>query len=177
MLKELIECKQSGTTKVFKNFHSNVLSWDEFIQIAFNASRQEPEMKEVSDYDKALGGKIHGNILIKEDLYLYILADSTPQKCKEVINKFAADNIKLGLSNYYINLSGQISDIKMHNDFLDNFYWQCQGVVEWIANEGQTYRVEPGDLVYIPSKTIHAVKFLNNPRGSVGFATDLSAYV
>lgn len=177
MLKDFLECKRTETTKVFKGFHNNVLSWDEFANIIYSESTEESKIKELGDYDKALGGKLHGNIIIKQDLYLYVLTTSIPEKCFEVINKFKEHNIALSLSNYYVNLSNNISNIPSHNDPLDNFYWQCQGTVEWVANGGQTYMIEPGDLVYIPAKTNHGVNFLNNPRGAVGFATDLSDYV
>lgn len=177
MIEEFIECKRNGTTKVFKGFYNNVLTWDEFTNIVYSESKEEPQIKELGDYDKSLGGKIHGNMIVKQDLYLYILPTILPDKCAEFIDKFKSYGMALGLSNYYINLSNNINNIPSHNDPLDNFYWQCQGSVEWIANGGQTYIVEPGDLVYIPAKTNHGVNFLNNPRGAVGFSADLSNYV
>lgn len=177
MIEEFIECKKNGTTKVFKNFHNNVLTWDEFANIIYSESAELSQLKEVGDYDKSLGGKLHGNILIKQDLYLYVLVSSITEKCLEIINKFKDYDISVGLSNYYVNLSNNISNIPSHNDPLDNLYWQCQGKVEWVANGNQTYLVEPGDLVYIPAKTNHGVNFLSGPRGAVGFATDLSKYV
>jgi mannose-6-phosphate isomerase-like protein (cupin superfamily) len=177
VIEEFIECKRNGTTKVFKGFHNNVLTWDEFANIVYSESKEEPQIKELGDYDKSLGGKIHGNMIVKQDLYLYVLPTIVPDKCAEVIDKFKSYGMVLGLSNYYINLSNNINNIPSHNDPLDNFYWQCQGSVEWVANGGQTYMVEPGDLVYIPAKTNHGVNFLNNPRGAVGFAADLSEYV
>lgn len=177
MLEDLLECKRNGTTKVFKNFYNDVLSWEEFANIVYFESTQESKLKELGDYDKSLGGKLHGNILIKQDLYLYVMPTSCPNKCSAVIDIFKEFGVTLGLSNYYINLSGNINNIPSHNDPLDNFYWQCQGAVEWVANGDQTYSVEPGDLVYIPAKTNHGVNFLNSPRGAVGFSTDLSRYV
>lgn len=177
MIEEFFECKKNGTTKVFKGFHNNVLTWDEFANIIYSESKEEPQVKELGDYDKSLGGKIHGNMIVKQDLYLYVLPTMVPDKCAEVIDEFRSYGIALGLSNYYINLSNNINNIPSHNDPLDNFYWQCQGSVEWVANGNQTYLVEPGDLVYIPAKTNHGVNFLSGPRGAVGFAADLSHYV
>ncbi len=172
MLEDFLECKRTGTTKVFKGFHNNVLSWDEFANIIYSESTEESKIKELGDYDKALGGKLHGNIIIKQDLYLYVLTTSIPEKCFEVINKFKEHNIALSLSNYYVNLSNNISNIPSHNDPLDNFYWQCQGSVEWTAND-KTYLVEPGDLVYIPAKTSHGVNF-SMPRAAMGFSVALN---
>jgi len=179
MLEELIECKKNGTTKVFKGFNNDVLNWDEFANVVYSTSKESPQVKELGDYDLSLGGKLHGNIIIKQDLYFYIFhkESALPGKCIQIINKFKEYDIDLGFSNYYINLSNNISNIPSHNDPHDNVYWQCQGTVEWIANNGQIYMVEPGDLVYIPAKTPHGVNFLNNPRGAVGFNTDLSKYV
>lgn len=177
MLEEIIECKRNGITKIFKNFDQNVLTWDELVNIVYFESMQKSKIEYLTDYDKALEGKLHGNMIIKQSLYLYIMPTIAPNKCIEIINRFKKYDIQLGISNYYINLSNNINNIPSHNDPLDNFYWQCQGSVEWVANGGQTYMVEPGDLVYIPAKTNHGVNFLDNPRGSVGFAADLSGYV
>ena len=77
-----------------------------------------------------------------------------------------------GLSSFYINFSSNINNIPSHKDALDNFYWQCQGSVEWKAN-GNTYVIEPGDLVFIPAKTHHAVNF-SGPRAAIGFSVDLN---
>lgn len=176
MLKELLEYKKDGKIKVFKKFNDQVLTWEEIVNLLYSASTERSSFKKVNEYDKSLGGKIHGNILIKQDLYLYVAARLTPDKCFKVIHQFLYKNIELGISNYYVNLSGNIDNIPLHTDKLDNFYWQCQGSVEWIDEFGQTYSVEPGDIVYIPAGVKHGVNFLSNARAAVGFAGDLSKY-
>jgi mannose-6-phosphate isomerase-like protein (cupin superfamily) len=176
MLKELLESKKAKQIKVFKKFNEKVLTWEEIVNLLYLASNQKPTLDEVVENDKALDGKIHGNILIKQDLYLYAIATEAPDKCLRIMHEFAYNGIDLGIANYYVNLSGKIDNIPLHPDRLDNFYWQCQGSVEWVGESGKTYIVEPGDLVYAPAGTKHGVNFLSNARAAVGFSGDLSKY-
>lgn len=164
----ILENKEKGTTCVIKNFCTEVPSWDDFIQYIEESSHQPSSFPDpLPDYDLNLGGKVVGNILIKQDLYLYIGLHRHIGNSERIVQEFQDFNLMFGISNIYVNLSSKISDIPPHSDFHHNFYWQCQGTVEWVAN-GNTYIIEPGDLVYIPAKTSHAVNF-SVPRAAVGF--------
>ncbi len=166
--------KKNGTTYVFKNFNKNVPSWNDFIEYIQESSFESSSYSDpLPDYDLNLGGKVVGNILIKQDLYLYMSAHRHIGNSIEIEQEFKSLlNYKFQLANIYVNLSSKINNIPLHSDPLDNFYWQCQGSVEWTAND-KTYLVEPGDLVYIPAKTSHGVNF-SMPRAAMGFSVALN---
>lgn len=167
------ENKKNGTTFVIKNFCTEVPSWDDFIQYIEESSYEASWFSDpLPEYDLKLGGKVVGNILIKQDLYLYFGAHRHVGNSQRIEEEFQTFRPGFAIANLYVNLSSKIDNIPPHVDPLDNFYWQCQGTVEWVAN-GNTYVIEPGDLVYIPAKTSHAVNF-SVPRAAIGFR-DLDA--
>jgi len=166
--------KKNSTTCVFKNFNNNVPSWDDFIKYIQDSSFESSSYSDpLPDYDLNLGGKVVGNILIKQDLYFYMAAHRHIKDSIKIEQDFKSFlDYRFSIANIYVNLSSKIDNIPSHCDAQDNFYWQCQGSVEWVAND-KTYLVEPGDLVYIPAKTSHAVNFFV-PRAAVGFSVTLN---
>jgi len=176
ILNTIIENKKNGTTCVIKNFCVDVPSWEDFVQYIEKASCELSEFPDpLPEYDLNLDGKVLGGILIKQSLYLYMKAHSDLGNSKEIVEDFRMLGVDLFFANAYVNLSSKIDNIPPHTDAADNFYWQCQGSVEWGAN-GNSYLVEPGDLVYIPAKTLHAVKF-SGPRAALGFSAILENYI
>ena len=173
ILNEIFNNKQNGTTCVIKNFCNEVPSWEDFIQYLEEATHQPSSFADpLPQYDLDLGGKVVGNVLIKQDFYLYIATHRPMGACEKIIEEFSLMHPSFSMGNLYLNLSSTINNVPSHIDGLDNFYWQCQGSVEWEAN-GNTYVVNPGDLVFIPAKTYHAVNF-SVPRAAVGFSVDLN---
>ncbi len=174
IVNNILISKKNGITHVFKNFNSNVPSWDNFIKYIQESSFIPSSYSDpLPDYDLNLGGKVVGNILIKQDLYFYMAAHRHIEDSIKIEQDFKSFlDYKFQLANIYVNLSSKIDNIPPHSDPLDNFYWQCQGSVEWVAND-KTYLVEPGDLVYIPAKTSHAVNF-SVPRAAMGFSVALN---
>lgn len=172
ILDTIIKNKLSGTTCLIKNFCSEVPQWEDFVDYIEKASNELSSFPDpLPEYDLNLGGKVFGDILIKQNLYLYINSIGPLGNSEEIIKSFRKLGVDLCFANVYVNFSSKIKNIPPHIDANDNFYWQCQGSVEWGAN-GKTYLVEPGDLVYIPAKTLHAVNFFA-PRGALGFSTIL----
>lgn len=170
---EIVKNKQNGTTCVIKNFCNEVPSWEDFVQYLEEATHQPSSFPDpLPQYDLDLGGKVVGNVLIKQDFYLYIAPHRYLGACEKIIEEFSHIHPSFGMGNLYINLSSSIDNVPSHTDPLDNFYWQCQGSVEWKAND-KTYIINPGDLVFIPAKTYHAVNF-SGARAAIGFSVDLN---
>lgn len=58
-----------------------------------------------------------------------------------------------------------------HSDPVDVFYWQCVGDVKWTLsyeNKEESFVLNPGDVIYVPTGIIHEVKSLT-PRASISF--------
>lgn len=168
----ILRHKQAKEVCVIKNLFNEVPSWEEFIEYINEASNSKEKVfpDPLGEYDLNLGAKVIGSVMIKENFYFYITTHRHIGKSQQIIDDFKeAFSFDLGISTIYINLSNKISNIPQHTDMLHNFYWQCQGTVEWLFKD-QTYLIEPGDLVYIPASSLHGVNF-SVPRAAVGFAS------
>lgn len=173
MVKTIKESKTKGQTHVFKDFYNEIPSWQEFIDYIGEASHQESMFPNpLPDYDLKLDGKVFGNVLIKQSFYFYLGTHRHIGNSEKIVLNFQEKvNEYFDLASLYINFSTKIDNVPAHSDPLDNFYWQCHGSVEWKAND-KTYLIKPGDLVYIPARTFHAVNF-STPRAAIGFSADL----
>ena len=174
-LKSLIEHKKASEIFVIKDFCKDTPSWQEFIDYIDESSRvtdsQMPDKP--GEYDLSLDAVIKGNIMIKQSFYFYLVQHRHLGKTEEISNSLVRDlQAPGGLSSLYINFSSNINNIPSHKDALDNFYWQCMGSTEWMCQD-KVYSVEPGDMVYIPANSYHAVNF-SMPRAAIGFACELS---
>lgn len=174
MLDSMVEHKRISQILVLKDFCTEVPSWQEFIDYMDESSKvTESQMPdEPNEYDLSLGAVIKGNVMSKQVFYFYITSHRHIGKTEDISRSLVQDlEAPGGLSALYINFSSNISNILNHKDALDNFYWQCIGSTEWLCN-GIEYTVNPGDLVYIPANTYHAVNF-SMPRAAIGFSSEL----
>ena len=169
IIASILEHKKNNRVAVFKNFFDNTPSWDDFIKYIDESSKQKSVIGKLTDQDISIGSKVIGNLLIKQDLYMYIPTHRHIGESEKIVDIFKTLNPKFNIRHMFINLSNTVDDVKTHHDKSDNFYWQCQGSVEWVGN-GQTYKIDKGDLVFIPMDIGHGVNF-NGPRAAVGFTT------
>lgn len=174
MIETIKQHKKDSKIAVLKDFCKNTPSWSDFIDHIDRASNvKNKQIPTPNDYDTTLNAVVVGDIMVKQNFYFYsapdaFLGDSAMQIAREFSDIFKAPG---GISSVYINLSSNLSNIPQHFDAHDNFYWQCIGSTTWHCND-QTYVVNPGDMVYIPSKTYHGVDF-SMPRAAIGFSWNL----
>ena len=184
--KDIINSKKNNKILLIKNFCNEVSSWGNFINIIDNNSDTPDKIKifnkmlweNDNEVDKlpTKNEMLSGNILIKECFYMHIdIVNKTNiylNSVEEIENGFNREfGINGGLTNSYLNLTKNISNTELHKDETDNFYWQNIGSVEWIT-KNESFIVNPGDLVFIPSGVHHGVN-LFEPRASLGFIWDL----
>jgi mannose-6-phosphate isomerase-like protein (cupin superfamily) len=172
----LKENKANNKLVVLKDFCKDVPSWQEIIDYIDKSSNVTDSRMpaEPNEYDKALGGVYVGNVLIKQNFYFYLAMHGHVSNATEEIEKAFQDiypDKEGGLSSMYVNFSSNLSNIPQHFDAHDNFHWQCIGSTTWHC-EDKTYVVNPGDMVYIPSKSYHGVDF-SMPRAAIGFSWNL----
>lgn len=175
ILETIKQHKKDSQIAVIKDFCKDTPSWQEFIDYIDKSSNVENPVlpKEPNEYEKSLGAVIVNNIKIQQNFYFYIAQSGYLGKSSQEIEQAFSDVFKApgGISSVYVNLSTNISNVPQHFDAHDNFYWQCIGSTVWNCND-QSYTVNPGDLVYIPSKTYHGVDF-SMPRAAIGFSWNL----
>lgn len=172
MLESIKESKKNHKVLVIKDFYKDTPSWQEFMDYIDKSSRVEESMcpDGPTEHDKSLGAVVIGNVIIKQNFYFYLGMDWHMNKATEDIEKAFNDVFDAtgGVSSIYLNVSSNVRNVEQHFDELDNFYWQCIGSTTWHC-EDKTYTVNPGDMVYIPSKTYHGVDF-SMPRAAIGFS-------
>jgi mannose-6-phosphate isomerase-like protein (cupin superfamily) len=72
------------------------------------------------------------------------------EKVKPVLEK-----LELQIAHVYFNVSVDASGFGMHQDRVDVWYWQAHGTTVWEIDQGPTWELSPGDLVYIPAWVGH----------------------
>jgi len=55
-----------------------------------------------------------------------------------------------------------------HNDDMDVWFWQCQGLSRWVLDDKE-FTLEPGDLIYVKKGIYHNVSALT-PRAGVSMS-------
>jgi hypothetical protein len=171
MLQAIKESKANHKVLVIKDFYKDTPSWQEFMDYIDKSSKVEKPMSDApNEYDQSLCAVIIGNVIVKQNFYYYLGMDWHMNKATEEIEKAFNNvfNAVGGLSSIYLNVSSNVRNVEQHTDELDNFYWQCIGSTTWHC-EDNSYIVNPGDMVYIPSKTYHGVDF-SMPRAAIGFS-------
>jgi len=172
MLESIKESKANHNVLVIKDFYKDTPSWQEFMDYIDKSSHViDARMpSEPNEYDKSLDAVIIGNVVVKQNFYYYVVMDWHMNKATEEIEKAFTDFFDAigGISSIYLNTSSNVNNVKQHFDDLDNFYWQCIGSTTWHCKD-KTYVVNPGDMVYIPSKSYHGVDF-SMPRAAIGFS-------
>ena len=174
ILETIKQHKQDSKIAVFKDFCKDTPSWSDFIDHIDRSSNVENKVVHIpSDYDKSLNAMVVGNIMIKQNFYYYISLPTHMNESSKQIEQGFSDAFKApgGITSLYVNLSSKVSNIPQHFDAHDNFYWQCIGSTTWHWKD-EIYTVNPGDMVYIPSKTYHGVDF-SMPRAAIGFSWNL----
>jgi mannose-6-phosphate isomerase-like protein (cupin superfamily) len=85
------------------------------------------------------------------------------EKLTPVINEFGVNE-----AHMYISLVAGHVGYKPHDDVVDVWFWQCQGVSKWTVG-GFQYTMNPGDLIFIPAGTEHGVESLS-PRAGISMS-------
>ena len=78
-------------------------------------------------------------------------------KVKDVLK-----DLECNTAHLYFNVTTKAETFGKHKDTMDVYYWQCQGVTQWVV-EDKNVILNPGDLIYIPSGMYHSVTPLS-PR-------------
>ena len=74
----------------------------------------------------------------------------------EKVNKVLKE-LELDYAHLYFNITTKAKTFGEHQDNMDVWFWQCQGVTKWIINGTDEYILNPSDLIYVPAETKHNV--------------------
>lgn len=164
LIDHILESKRNRTPYLFKNILPKVPKWDNFIN-HLNSQYHNKDVNYVAN-DRNREKFING-VLFKDPFYLNI-TDPSPEFYPEIDLFFEEFKI-IGRGkplSAYVNFA-QEPPSKPHMDTKDHFYWQCIGSTIWKFKDVE-YRVEPGDVMYIPGYVQHDVITIG-PRAAIQF--------
>lgn len=148
---------------IFRNVIKENLTWEEVIK----------------DIDQSLEKKYEIKVRFKFGIITHN-AEKHIAKVDNVLNAIhKLDPLLNKTAHIYTSLSSQTRDGEFHWDRSEVWYWQTIGDVDVeIANSAKedrtTYRLQPGDVVYLPEGMYHRMISLT-PRVGVSMGLDRSS--
>lgn len=185
MLEKIKEAKEKKEGIVFKEYQMPKITWEQMMKYIYKESTKsnsnlEEKVKNVGNH-RALD--YIGNIQIQERFWL------APQT-HDLFNEFdgvsellyklnnSVDNSECGYykgaqhncsSDWHpqgIRMSLSDRLVSDHHDPHDIFYWQILGTSFWKIDKDITYKLEPGDMLYLPLENSHEV-WCDEPRAGL----------
>lgn len=156
-----------------KHIFSNVPNWENFIDIL----NYKYKIESKNNNELLLKNNLNQttDILIQGRMYMHVWElknDKTFDILKNTdypnILKYINEDFEVKAS---INLAANNDKFIKHHDSQDVLTWQCVGSVNYIIEEDglqKTYKLEPGDLFFMPAGTIHQAVAIE-PRASLIF--------
>jgi len=118
---------------VRRGYNNNTLSWEE------------------SFYN--LNDSICKNELVKIRGGFFVSHNAQRINCvQDVLN-----DLECKVAHLYIGIDVTNHGFGNHNDDVDVWFWQNKGVSKWDFNNGDSYTLDEGDLIYVPKGVYHKV--------------------
>jgi mannose-6-phosphate isomerase-like protein (cupin superfamily) len=139
-----------------KDFYKNLISWDKIIQSIDDNLQSNSFIKVLSNF-----GMVLHDIRDIEEIY-------------PIMNQIIASNPGYNYSAHaYISFSKESKTFGKHKDNSDVWFWQSIGSTKWTVYDEETniYILNPGDMIYVPSKMYHDTSPLS-PRVGISFGID-----
>ena len=67
------------------------------------------------------------------------------------------NDLECNVAHLYIGIDVTNHGFGNHNDDVDVWFWQNKGVSKWDFNNGDSYTLDEGDLIYVPEGVYHKV--------------------
>ena len=118
---------------VKRGYNNNTISWDEaFYNLNDSISKNESVV--------AIGGFFISHNAERISLVPDVLND-----------------LKCEVAHLYIGIEVKNIGLAAHSDDVDVWFWQNKGVSKWDFNNGDSYTLDEGDLIYVPEGVYHKV--------------------
>lgn len=167
------EAKNNSKVLIFDQFHLSDITWEDVVKFLYSESLIPNEVLRNRILNQ--GGVFRGNVEVQSGLWF------APQGRKSVFSYFEGVTellYKLNKSidntncDYYdakpcnCNSDWHLQGIRIsmtdrvtgyHQDTVDAIFWQILGPSLWEVDEKETYKLNPGDLIYLPTETSHKV--------------------
>jgi hypothetical protein len=185
MLESIKEAKNNKHGIVFEQYQMPEITWEDVVNNIYKESTiDNPDLREkVKSMQNLNFLDSLGNIQIQDKFWLapqnnnifddfkgvsellYKLNGSKENRECGYYSKTSHDceldwhyqGVRISLSNRFVT---------DHHDPHDIFYWQMVGTSYWRIDDKITYKLNPGDLLYLPLENSHAV-WCDGPRAGL----------
>jgi quercetin dioxygenase-like cupin family protein len=166
MNRETIQLAKINKTPIlFKGIFPNTSNWSNFINHLDFAMHQD---------DAAVRDNLHKTVGQAHFWSPYtIMLDNAHLHHKglkdvlTILGSFLDSEFKTAFG--MISFTTMEPTVGRHEDSYEVFYLQCEGAVDWhvqVGMEEQVFRLENGDIIFVPANTTHEVKSIT-PRAGI----------
>lgn len=139
--------KTNDTSYFVRDWNHNVVTWNEAL---FNYNQSYKS-----------GSLVKG----KDGFYV----SHEAHKIDTVKNVLEENNFNV--AHLYFNIITSANTFGKHNDTMDVWFWQCQGVTKWVIKDKEEVILNSGDLIYVPAGIDHEVVPLS-PRVGISMSRE-----
>lgn len=167
------KAKQNSKVLPIEQYHTSEITWESVAKFLYSESLIPNEI--LKDRILNQGGAFRGNVEIQSGLWfapqgrksifshfkgvtelLYKLNKSVDNtNCDYYEDKPCNCNSDWHLQGIRISMTDRITGY--HADTVDAIFWQILGTSLWEVDQKETYELNPGDIVYLPTETAHKV--------------------
>ena len=110
---------------------------------------------------------IKGNLIKHNPIGFFVSheAHKIPE-LKKVLKKLNCKTAHL-----YFNITTTSKTFGKHRDNVDVWFWNCQGKVKWIMEDGKSFILDSGDLIFVAKGVYHEVLPLS-PRAGISMSIE-----
>ncbi len=187
-LDSIVNAKKNNIVYLQKNAFKNTLNWEDFYKIfllaymkkridfisfaSMNIDRCDDLNEKFNPIIKDLS-KIHPGKYISALSIIHLISKDNLMVNNSYYDKFYKNFIKVNPNKQNsLQTTDDIFTPKIHKDEVDGFFIQCEGKTKWniyYADNPETYILNEGDLLYIPSGITHSV-FSLSPRAAISIS-------
>ena len=138
---------------VKRGYNNNTISWKEaFYNLNDSISINESVKGAVGHTRRYVDGKNIEDAIRKNAGFFVSYNAERINLVPDVLN-----DLKCLVAHLYIGIDVTNPGFGRHNDKTDVWFWQNKGISKWDFDNGDSYTLNEGDLIYVPKGVYHKV--------------------
>ena len=138
---------------VRRGYNKNTISWKEaFYNLNDSISKNESVKGAVGHTRRYVDGKNIEDAIRKNAGFFVSYNAERISLVPDVLN-----DLKCLVAHLYIGIDVTNPGFGRHNDKTDVWFWQNKGISRWDFDNGDSYTLNEGDLIYVPEGVYHKV--------------------
>ena len=138
---------------VRRGYNTNTISWKEaFYNLNDSISKNESVKGAVGHTRRYIHGKNEEDTIRKNAGFFVSYNAERISLVPDVLN-----DLGCLVAHLYIGIDVTNPGFGRHNDKEDVWFWQNKGISRWDFDNGDSYTLNEGDLIYVPKYVYHKV--------------------